>query len=213
MKKNKEIDYTSILTGKSNKAIITLHGWQGNKDSFLPLVKNSLFKSCDWFLLQGPYMVNDDPNRRTWSYEKEPNVFEYEEPKKLIYNFFKNKIFNKYNSKDVYVIGFSLGALVCYEFICTLKEPLGGIFPISGFSREKIILNEKQKNTPIVIGHGLQDEVVISEKSIEAYELLKKQNANVKLLTYQGGHRMSNVIINAISNTINFSKNKEFISN
>jgi Predicted esterase len=158
-------------------------------------------------------MVNDDPNRRTWSYEKEPNVFEYEEPKKLIYNFFKNKIFNKYNSKDVYVIGFSLGALVCYEFICTLKEPLGGIFPVSGFSREKIILNEKQKNTPIVIGHGLQDEVVISEKSIEAYELLKKQNANVKLLTYQGGHRMSNIIINAISNTINFSKNKEFISN
>jgi len=213
MKKNKEIDYTSILTAKSNKVIIALHGWQGNKDSFLPLAKNSLFKHYDWFLLEGPYMVNNNPNRRTWSYEKEPNIFEYEEPKKLIYNFLKNKIFSKYKSKDVYVIGFSLGALVCYEFICTIEEPLGGIFPISGFSRSNIKLNPNQKNTPILIGHGTEDQIVVPEKSKEAYELLKKQDANVKLITYNAGHRMSSIIINAIFNSINSSKNEEFISN
>ena len=207
MKKNKELDFTSIINGKSNKAIIAFHGWQGNKDSFLPLAKNSLFKDYDWFLLEGPYMVGNDPKRRTWSYEIEPNVFEYKEPKELIYNFFKNKVFNNYNSKDVYVIGFSLGALVCYEFICTMEEPLGGIFPISGFSRKQIKLNENQKNTSIIIGHGLQDEVVIPEKSIEAYEILKKQDANVKLITYDGVHRISNIMINEILNQINFNKN------
>ena len=210
MKKNKELDFASIINGKSNKAIIALHGWQGNKDSFLPLAKNSLFKDYDWFLLEGPYMVGNDPKRRTWSYEIEPNVFEYKEPKELIYNFFKNKIFNNYNSKDVYVIGFSLGALVCYEFICAMEEPLGGIFPISGFSREQINLNKNQKNTPIIIGHGLQDEVVIPEKSIEAYELLKKQNAkNVDIITYDEGHRISNIMINEILNRIKFPKNKK----
>ena len=207
MKKNKELDFTSIINGKSNKAIIAFHGWQGNKDSFLPLAKNSLFKDYDWFLLEGPYMVGNDPKRRTWSYEIEPNVFEYKEPKELIYNFFKNKVFNNYNSKDVYVIGFSLGALVCYEFICTMEEPLGGIFPISGFSRKQIKLNENQKNTSIIIGHGLQDEVVIPEKSIEAYEILKKQDANVKLITYDGVHRISNIMINEILNQINSNQN------
>ena len=202
MEKNKELDFTSIINGKSNKAIIAFHGWQGNKDSFLPLAKNSLFKDYDWFLLEGPYMVGDNPKRRTWSYEKEPNVFEYEEPKELIYNFFKTKIFNKYESKNVYIIGFSLGALVCYEFICSMKEPLGGIFPISGFTRRNINLNENQKSTPIVIGHGLDDEIVLPEKSIEAYELLNKQSSNVDILTYNGRHSMSTTIINAIAKKI-----------
>ena len=209
MKKNKQLDYTSILNKKSEKVIITFHGWQGNKDSFLPLAKNTLFKNYNWFLLEGPYMVNKDPKRRTWSYEIEPNVFEYEEPKELIYNFFKNEIFTKYHSQNVYVIVFSLVALVCYEFICTMDETLGAIFPISGFARNKIKLNKKQKNTPIIIGHGLDDEVVIPEKSIEAYELLKKQNANVDILTYNGGHRISNIMINEILNQIKMSENKK----
>ncbi len=202
MKNNKELKYNSILIDKSDKVIVTFHGWQGNKDSFLPLTKISLFKDYDWFLLEGPYMVGDDPERRTWSYEKEPDVFEYEEPKELIYNFFRKKIFNKYQSKNVYVIGFSLGALVCYEFICTMKEPLGGIFPVSGFSRNKINLNKNQKNTPIIIGHGLDDEIVLPEKSIEAYKLLNKQSSNVDILTYNGHHSMSTTIINAIAKKI-----------
>ena len=201
-KKIKEIDYNSIITDKSNKVIVALHGWQGNKDSFLPLVKNPLFNQYNWFLLQGPYMVNNDPNRRTWSYEVEPDVFEYKEPKRLLDNFFESNIFNHYKSKDVFVIGFSLGALVCYEFICKMKEPLGGIFPVSGFSRENIVLHKNQIKTPILIGHGLQDEIVVPEKSIEAYNILKNQKANVELSTYRGGHRMSIDIINSISNII-----------
>ena len=201
-KKIKEIDYNSIITYKSNKVIVALHGWQGNKDSFLPLVKNPLFNQYNWFLLQGPYMVNNDPNRRTWSYEVEPDVFEYKEPKRLLDNFFESNIFNHYKSKDVFVIGFSLGALVCYEFICKMKEPLGGIFPVSGFSRENIVLHKNQIKTPILIGHGLQDEIVVPEKSIEAYNILKNQKANVELSTYRGGHRMSIDIINSISNII-----------
>ena len=202
MKNSKELDYTSLLSEKSNKVIVAFHGWQGNKDSFLPLAKNSLFKDYNWFLLEGPYMVGNNPKRRTWSYEKEPDVFEYEEPRELIYNFFRKKIFNNYQSKNVYVIGFSLGALVCYEFICTMEEPLGAIFPISGFSRNNINLNKNQKNTPIIIGHGLDDEIVLPEKSMEAYQLLKKQNANVRIVSYSGGHRISNTMINEILNRI-----------
>jgi len=212
MKNNKELNYSSLLTDKSNKAIVAFHGWQGNKDSFLPLAKNSLFKDYNWFLLEGPYMVGNNPKRRTWSYEKEPNIFEYKEPKKLIYNFFKNQIFNKYNSKDVYVIGFSLGALVCYEFICTMNEPLGGIFPISGFFRNMIKLNENQKNTPIFIGHGLQDEIILAEESVKAYKLLKKQNANVDIMTYNSKHSISTSMINEISNRIKMNKSEEINS-
>ena len=52
MKNNKELDYTSLLSKQSDKVIVAFHGWQGNKDSFLPLAKNSLFKDYNWFLLE-----------------------------------------------------------------------------------------------------------------------------------------------------------------
>ena len=37
MKNSKDLDYTSLLSEKSNKVIVAFHGWQGNKDSFLPI--------------------------------------------------------------------------------------------------------------------------------------------------------------------------------
>tara|TARA_B100000700_G_C14835857_1_gene756784 strand:+ start:297 stop:920 length:624 start_codon:yes stop_codon:yes gene_type:complete len=203
MDKIKKIDFSFIKSTKTKKAIVAFHGWQGNKDSFLPLVKNPLFNDYNWFLLQGPYRVNNDPNRRSWSYEIEPNNWAYEEPKKIIDYFFQNRVFNKFESKDIFVIGFSLGALVCYEYICSMNEPLGAIFPISGFSRSsEINLNPNQTNTPIIIGHGKNDIVVPIEKSIKAYEALKANNANVELITYDAQHNIPIKMLTTISQKI-----------
>lgn len=210
MEKEKKINFIFLNSKRTNldkKVIVALHGWQGNKNSFLPLTKNKLFDNCDWYLLEAPYPVGGQNDRRSWSYQKDENEWEIEEPKILLTNFFKSEIFKKYKSKRVYVIGFSQGALVCYNFICKLEKPLGAIFPISGFLRfEKNIIHKNQINTPIIIGHGLQDQVVSVEESKKAYNLLKENNANVKLLTYEGGHRMSNSIIKVISKRINKSE-------
>ena len=203
MDKIKKIDFSFIKSTKTKKVIVAFHGWQGNKDSFLPLVKNSLFNDYSWFLLQGPYRVNNDLNRRTWSYELEPNNWAYEEPKQIIHNFFKDEVFNKFESKDVYVIGFSLGALVCYEYICSMNKTLGGIFPVSGFMRSKTInLNSKQIKTPILIGHGENDSIVPVEKSMEAYKALKAENANVEITTYDAQHHIPIKMLTKISQKI-----------
>jgi phospholipase/carboxylesterase len=203
MNQIKKIDFTFIKSTKSKKVIIAFHGWQGNKNSFLPLVKNPLFSEYNWFLLQGPYKVNNDTDRRSWSYEIEPNNWAYEEPKAIIDHFFQNEVFNKFDSKDVFVIGFSLGALVCYEYICSMNKPLGGIFPISGFSRNSNInLNPNQIQTPIIIGHGKNDAVVPIEKSIEAYESLKAASANVELKTYDAHHNIPIKMLTTISQKI-----------
>ena len=203
MGKLKKIDFSFIKSTKTKKAIVAFHGWQGNKDSFLPLVKNPLFNDYNWFLLQGPYRVNNDPNRRTWSYELEPNNWAYEEPKKIIHNFFEDEVFNKFESKDVYIIGFSLGALVCYEYICSMNKTLGGIFPVSGFMRSKTInLNPNQIKTPIVIGHGENDGIVPVERSMEAYKALKAENANVEIITYDAQHHIPIKMLTKISQKI-----------
>ena len=49
MDKIKKIDFRFIKSTKTKKVIVAFHGWQGNKDSFLPLVKNPLFNDYNWF--------------------------------------------------------------------------------------------------------------------------------------------------------------------
>ena len=188
---------------EQRKVIVTFHGWQGNMESFLPLSKIKKYQKYDWYMLNGPYDVNNNPNKRTWSYEIKPNIWEIEKPRKMIESIFNNTIFKNYKSNLTYVIGFSLGATVCYEHICRINKPLGGIFPISGFCNDnKIKLNDIQINTPILIGHGLNDNIVPSSKSEEAFSILKKQSDNVELCLYDSGHRMSTKIIDAIANKI-----------
>ncbi len=195
MKKDKKLDFIFIKSEKkrqNRKAIVGLHGWRGNKNSFLPMAKNSAFLEFDWYLPEAPYLVDNDNNQRSWSYEIEEGVWETENISNLLNDFFDFEVFKNYDSKNVYVIGFSQGALVCYEFICKLNKSLGAIFPISGFMREESTeINQEQKNTPIIIGHGLKDNIVSSERSKEAYKHLKKQGAKVELLLYEAQHRIS----------------------
>ena len=136
MKKDKKLDFTFLKSNQDkekNKAIVAFHGWRGNKGSFLPMAKNSAFQEFDWYLPEAPYLVDNDNNQRSWSYEIEEGIWETQNISMLLNDFFNSEVFKNYNSKDVYVIGFSQGALVCYEFICKLNQPLGAIFPIAGF--------------------------------------------------------------------------------
>tara|TARA_B100002052_G_scaffold299091_1_gene335221 strand:+ start:6072 stop:6707 length:636 start_codon:yes stop_codon:yes gene_type:complete len=209
-KKIKFLDFLYIK-GKQRcskrKVIVAFHGWQGNKRSFLPLTKNLLFEDYDWYLLEGPYKVNNDPEKKTWSYEIEKDVWAKDEPKKIIDHFFSNELFKNYLPENTYVIGFSLGATMLYEYICKIDATLGGIFPISGFSKSKNInLSNKLKKTPILIGHGKKDLVVTPDKSLEAYKMLKKSSNNIRIHIFNGGHRMSTSIINMIADAIKVKK-------
>ena len=106
----------------------------------------------------------------------------------MLNNFFNNLIFQEYQSQNVYVLGFSQGAAVCYEYVMGIEKTLGGIFPIGGFlfkqSVGKSRVSSHNKNTPIIIGHGKKDEVVPIEKSKMAYGCILKEKANVKLIEY-----------------------------
>ena len=94
----------------------------------------------------------------------------------------------------MYVLGFSQGGLICLDFILFLDQPLGGVFAIAGFLRqpEKDIerFHPCQLNTPILIGHGKNDDRVPVSASENAYRLLKNEKANVELFLYNGKHKI-----------------------
>ena len=196
-----KLDFSTINNGSSqNKAFIMIHGWKGNKDSFNSIPKILDIPNCRWFFPEAPFMVDDNPNKKSWTYEISPGKWEIEKPQKMLEDFLKNEVFNKFHPSDTYIMGFSQGAAVCYRIALSLDYTLGGIFPIGGFIRNypgqsddeiKINVSPAQKNTPILIGHGKDDDIVSADSSKFAYKLLKKECNNVELHIYNGRHKIS----------------------
>ena len=192
MKKKLLYDFHAGEPG-SNKALVAIHGWQGGRNSMRPLIKSMKITNMDWYLPEAPYPVNGCDGGYSWSYEISEGVWEVDEPTALLQDFF-NELFTKYPSKNIYIIGFSQGGLVCLEFALFLDQPLGGVFPIAGFSRhskEEIPrYHSCQQRTPIMISHGKEDDQVPVKASKNIYRQLKDQGANVELFLYNGKHKI-----------------------
>ena len=176
----------------SQKAIVAIHGWQGDCNSMYPLIKSTNIKNVGWYLLEAPFPVKNGEGF-SWSYEKSNGQWEIDEPRRLLNDFF-GELFTIYDSRKIFVMGFSQGGLVCFDFVLFLHEPLGGVFPIAGFLRQPEYngkrFHSSQKNTPILIGHGTEDDRVPVESSQNAFNKLLAQGANAELLLYKGKHKI-----------------------
>ena len=181
-------------------AMILLHGWGGNRDSLKPLLNTFNFKdNLSYYFLEAPYKIND--NTFSWSYEIKEGVWERDEPKELLNDFFNQIIFTKYSYKNIFLLGFSQGAFICFEYGLNIKRKIGGIFPIAGFTSKSPKIHKAQIETPLIIGHGLDDKVIdksSSENTYNYYSKIKKMN-NVNIITYKGGHKISLEYLKAIN--------------
>ena len=177
----------------SNRVMVAIHGWQGNRNSMRPLIKSININNMDWYLLEAPYPVDETDGGYSWSYEKSEGVWEEAEPRELLQNFF-DQLFTQYPSENIFVIGFSQGGLVCLDFALFLDKTLGGVFSIAGFLRypkDKVPrCHPCQKEIPILLAHGTDDDQVPVRASKNAYQQLKDQGADVELLLYKGKHKI-----------------------
>ena len=81
-------------------AVIMLHGYGGNVDSLKPLLNMISFKNnVSFYFVQAPYLIKE--GSFSWSYEIEVGVWERDEPKKLLDEFFEKVIFRDYNHSNI----------------------------------------------------------------------------------------------------------------
>ena len=182
--------------GNANKLVVFLHGYGADGKDLIDLAKpfgmalpNASFISPD-----APHPCAMSPQGRQW--------FPIEEiPKGAIkaslglLGLIDNEA-KKLNLtfKDVILIGFSQGAMMSMQCLLINNEQLGAIIGYSGALKEENIdaaddqiLNGKHKysDTPILLVHGEQDEVVPFQSLEKSKNLLNKIGFNVQTLSRQ----------------------------
>ena len=182
--------------GNANKLVVFLHGYGADGKDLIDLAKpfgmalpNASFISPD-----APHPCAMSPQGRQW--------FPIEEiPKGAIkaslglLGLIDNEA-KKLNLtfKDVILIGFSQGAMMSMQCLLINHEQLGAIIGYSGALKEENIdaandqiLNGKHKysDTPILLVHGEQDEVVPFQSLEKSKNLLNKIGFNVQTLSRQ----------------------------
>lgn len=167
--------------GKEMKPlIIFLHG-SGEKGSDLEKVK-----------VHGPfkYLKNNDIDAYVLAPQCPQEVYwESESLYQLIQTVIKE---NKIDTSKIYLTGLSMGAWGAWNLAFAHPDMFAALVPIAGFvDRVPMIENCKIKDIPTRIFHGLLDDVVDVNYSIEIYKKLKKCSNNIELTIFDDANHDS----------------------
>ena len=179
-------EYVSIGSQNSSHRIILLHGWGADTDDLLPVGKSIIHNSCfdfELISLAAPSFRPNDMGRQWYSlFPPDWNEAEIAVAKLLdtLNAFDKTKI----SLKKTVLLGFSQGGAMAID--AGLSLDLGLVISCSGYSHPKW---DPKKNNPVLLSHGLQDEVVPVNASREILKRLRnKANVNNELHEYNCSH-------------------------
>ena len=167
--------------GKEKKPlIIFLHG-SGEKGTDLEKVKT-----------HGPfkYLKNNDLDAFVLAPQCPQDVYwESESLYQLIQTVIKE---NNIDGSRIYLTGLSMGAWGAWNLAFAHPDMFAALVPIAGFvDRVPMLENCKIKNIPTRIFHGLLDDVVDVNYSIEIYKKLKKCSVDIELTIFDDANHDS----------------------
>ena len=175
---------------KPEKLVFLLHGYGDNAENFIPLAThlNDPALNINFYAPNAPTSIPQYPMGRQW-FDLYPNGINFNEAgsaeKEILkqdclssLNLIKNYINNlcikyKLTYKDCFIIGFSQGAMMAFEFGKYVNNTFAGCVLLSG----RILPSEDHEKkyfikTPILIVHGDQDTVLEPRYFKEACEIL-----------------------------------------
>ena len=180
--------------GNANKLVVFLHGYGADGKDLIDLANpfgmalpNASFISPD-----APHTCAMSPQGKQWFPIEEIPMGAIRASLSLL-DLIENETKKlKLTFKDVILIGFSQGAMMSMQCLLINHEQLGAIIGYSGALRQEnidasntLIINGKHKysDTPILLVHGEQDEVVPFQSLENSKNLLNKIGFNVQTLS------------------------------
>ena len=201
MKYDIDHEFVSISSQTATHRIILIHGWGADADDLLSLGKEITDKiNFDYEIisLRAPGLHPSGQGRQWYGlYPHDWNEAEVEVNKLLV-------TLKKFDTDQVplrktILLGFSQGAAMAID--AGFKLNFGLIVACSGYPHPNWVPEEKIP--PLIISHGLFDDVVPIDASRIIYEKIKtKSSKYCKLLEFDGFHQIDSNLISFISSNM-----------
>ena len=210
-------EMVQIETGvQPQHAIIWLHGLGADGYDFVPIVKEleQLGLPPTRFLFPHatkiPVGINNGCVMRAWydiknvDFQREEDETGIRKSQARIESLIETLIENGIASTRIVLAGFSQGGAITYQTGLRCKHKLAGLMVLSGYltCEDSFELERTELNfqTPILICHGKQDNVVLVSRAERAAQLLKKNGYSAQWKTYAMAHSVCDEEIRDISN-------------
>lgn len=196
------------LVSTRKRAIILLHGVGSNEQDLFSLA-NRLPADSYVISPRGQFMLGT--GRYAW-YQVDfstgkPVINEVQETssRELILTFIR-QIKQQYKVNEVYIGGFSQGAIMSYGIALTHPDEVQGLIALSGRLLDEIkpfvFAGEKSylKGLKVFIAHGVQDTVLPVYYARAAKEYLEKLAIPLTYHEYPTGHEISSLVLDDLNN-------------
>ncbi len=194
-------EFVSISSQTATHRIILIHGWGADSDDLLMLGKEMAKKinlDCEVISLRAPGIHPSGQGRQWYGlYPHDWNGAQVEVNKLLV-------TLKKFDTDQIplsktILLGFSQGAAMAIDVGCNLN--LGLIVACSGYPHPN--WEPKEEYPPLIISHGLFDEVVPLNASRTIYEKVKgKSSKFCRLLEFEGSHQIDSNLIDFIGSNV-----------
>ena len=182
-------EFVSISSQIAKQRIILIHGWGADADDLLPIGKEIIDKSnidFEVISLRGPGLHSNN-NGRQWYGLYPPNWSEAENEVNKLLITLKKLDTCKIPLKKTILLGFSQGAAMAID--AGSKLDIGLIVSCSGYPHPN--WEPDIKCPPMIISHGLFDEIVPISASKTIYKKVKSVSNNIcEIVEFYGHHQI-----------------------
>ena len=202
MRSDNMLSGPSILPKSStvHKAVIFLHGYGASGDDLISIgrqwskdLPDTLFVAPD-----APFVCDVNPHGRQWFPLQTMTPIDIRKGVDHVFPIivrYVNKLIAEHNihADNVYIVGFSQGAMLALESVFS-DLIIGGVISYSGaFFAPIVVATQPLYHTPALLVHGTEDTVVPYDLMIQTQLTLVSLGVNVKTISCPGlGHTIDN---------------------
>ena len=215
---NFQADAVLVEPATHSASIIWLHGLGADGHDFEPIVPELGLPSDHGirFIFPNAPMrsvtINSGMQMRAWYDVRSPNLKEFEdetsinESADLVNHYIAAEIEKGVDAKRVLLAGFSQGGAIALHAGLRYPQTLAGILALSTYLPCPARLVEEQheanKQTPVIMAHGIFDPVIPVEQGKDSSNTLKQQGYDIQFWEYTMEHSVSIDEISAIGKWI-----------
>ncbi|MBE0646011.1 MAG: hypothetical protein IH600_18155 [Bacteroidetes bacterium] len=180
---------------RADYAMIGLHGRNANKYAFFPFVRQMGFLHTRWVLPSATFFDDAAPDVHWWYDNELRDPAEVQESRDLISDLISTQLDDGIAPENIFLVGFSQGAVMSLDTALRYPVRLGGIVALSGYvldpGRLRQEIHPSNRRIPIFLAHGTRDQILDIEVGRENHRVLSALDLAVEYHEYDTAHRVS----------------------